>query len=150
MSTNGNIRLLDGDEVILHFYNHWDSYPSGLGNTIVTKFKNESFNNIDELYKAMLEWYGMHTIKMRLNPDITINDNIRENNYIPGSGFECYLYDLELKNNKVYMKVYDLTGVYEGKDKVLIGEEFADKIDINAINKIANPHWYGKETVTIK
>lgn len=125
MSTNANVRIFDGDDVIACIYKHCDGYPGGLGaaiqdfsnrgsitNGFVRGENDHDFNGI-ECYAAGLIAY----LKTNLGTsEVQIGEvYLFRANHFPGDSGEEYCYDISLQDNRLYAKVYKIHSGGRGK-----------------------------------
>jgi hypothetical protein len=57
MSTNGIIARSTGEGTFAGRYHHWDSYPSGLGTTLVELYRGHFNRDLDRMLQV-LGWAG--------------------------------------------------------------------------------------------
>lgn len=141
MSTRGAVGIIfNGEEKI--GYNHFDSYPEGLGNEILTFLKGKTIDDLKTLFSNI-------TIIENSDNDVwnwqshTFNTEfLDEHNFLIDSLFCEFAYLINLDSNKLEVYVgfnlnpnapgrYAKNTIYKNEEKVYYGVKLVEELDLN-------------------
>ena len=141
MSTRGAVGIIFNNEEKIG-YNHFDSYPSGLGNEILTFLKGKTIDELKHIFSNIVVennsdndvWnWQTHTFNTKFED---------ESRFLIDSLFCEYAYIINLDSNKLEVYVgfnlnpnaagrYAKNTIYKNEEKVYYGVKLVEELDLS-------------------